>query len=298
MTLRFAPISPDARPEVQRVSLGSGLRNCNFTFANLYGWQLHYSTEFCIADDALVLRFLYDGCTAHMVCSRHCPSPALLRELAGADGRLCLLGPEDERATQIAALLPQGCCTIQPLRDNYDYLYLRSELALMQGKNLKNKRNHVNKFRAEHPGFEYLPLRPSLFAQCMELERLWRDEGGHSNPAIGDTLAAEQQAMQRVFAHWDDLGMTGGAVFAEGRMVAFTYGAPVTDDTFDVCVEKADRTVDGAFSIINQQFAAHLPERFTYLNREEDMGLEGLRKAKLSYHPVQLLTYNLLQIRF
>jgi hypothetical protein len=75
-------------------------------------------------------------------------------------------------------------------------------------------------------------------------------------------------------------------------MVAFTYGSAVTNDTFDVCVEKADRNVEGAFSVINQQFCAHLPEQFTYVNREEDMGLEGLRKAKLSYHPDILLTYN------
>ena len=79
-------------------------------------------------------------------------------------------------------------------------------------------------------------------------------------------------------------------------MVAFTYGAAVTHDTFDVCVEKADRTVDGAFNIINQQFAAHLPEQYVYVNREEDMGLEGLRKSKLSYHPHQLLSYNIVTI--
>lgn len=91
--------------------------------------------------------------------------------------------------------------------------------------------------------------------------------------------------------------MLGGSIWLDGRMVAFTYGAPVTDDTLDVCVEKADRNIDGLFSAINQQFAAHLPEQFVYLNREEDMGLEGLRKAKLSYHPEILLTYNVVHIK-
>ena len=79
-------------------------------------------------------------------------------------------------------------------------------------------------------------------------------------------------------------------------MVAFTYGAAVTEDTFDVLVEKADRSVEGAFSIINQQLCAHLPEQFTYVNREEDLGLPGLRKSKLSYHPEILLSYNVLHI--
>ena len=84
--------------------------------------------------------------------------------------------------------------------------------------------------------------------------------------------------------------------FTSGVMVAFTYGAAVTADTFDVCVEKADRHVEGAFAIINQQFAEHLPEQYIYLNREEDMGIPGLRQAKLSYHPEILLTYNAVHI--
>ena len=84
--------------------------------------------------------------------------------------------------------------------------------------------------------------------------------------------------------------------FTSGVMVAFTYGSAVTTDTFDVCVEKADRHVGGAFAIINQQFAEHLPEQYVYLNREEDMGIPGLRQAKLSYHPEILLTYNVVHI--
>ena len=75
-------------------------------------------------------------------------------------------------------------------------------------------------------------------------------------------------------------------------MVAFTFGRKVTDDTIDVCVEKADTSVDGAYSVINQQFAVHLPNSIIYINREEDMGLPGLRKSKLSYHPEILLTFN------
>ena len=98
--------------------------------------------------------------------------------------------------------------------------------------------------------------------------------------------------VETVFAHWNELGMMGGSIWLDGRMVAFTYGAAVTDDTIDVCVEKADRNIDGLFSVINQQFCAHLPEHFVFVNREEDMGLEGLRKAKLSYHPEILLSYN------
>ena len=102
--------------------------------------------------------------------------------------------------------------------------------------------------------------------------------------------------METIFSNWDALGMIGGSIFVDGRLVAFTYGSAVTTDTFDVCVEKADRRMEGAFAIINQQFAEHLPEQYIYLNREEDMGIPGLRQAKLSYHPEILLTYNVVHI--
>ena len=108
--------------------------------------------------------------------------------------------------------------------------------------------------------------------------------------------AIPEKGVQRNFSNWDALGMTGGSIFVDGRMVAFTYGSAVTIDTLDVCVEKADRHVEGAFAIINQQFAEHLPEQYIYLNREEDMGIPGLRQAKLSYHPEILLTYNVVHI--
>ena len=172
-----------------------------------------------------------------------------------------------------------------------------SNVAEMKGKSLKAKRNHVNKFLSEHADFRYCELEPRLFDECRSLAQQWRTEVDMGDHEYNITANAEQQAMETVFNHWDALGTRGGCIYVDGRMVAFTYGAAVTHDTFDVCVEKADRNVDGAFNIINQQFAAHLPEEFVYLNREEDMGLEGLRKSKLSYHPHILLSYNNVIIR-
>ncbi|MBP5583300.1 MAG: DUF2156 domain-containing protein [Bacteroidales bacterium] len=138
----------------------------------------------------------------------------------------------------------------EPCRNQYDYIYLRTNLATLRGKKLSAKRNHVNRFRAEHPDFEYRPLTPELFDECRRLTEIWQEEKEESV-----TIDAEHRVMETVFANWDELGMIGGSIFVDGRMVAFTYGAAVTDDTFDICVEKADRHIEGAFAIINQQFA-------------------------------------------
>lgn len=293
--LTFHPLTIADRERLQGVSLGTGRRGCNFTFANLIGWQFWFNTEICICQQSVAFRFNMEGRRAYMVCTAGAP-PAQLIEMLCADAatvgtHALFMAMEDDQAAAIAEMLP-GRVTVKPRRNQYDYIYLRQELAEMKGKSLKAKRNHVNKFLSEHGDFRYCELEPRLFDECRSLAQRWRTEVDTGDHEYNITANAEQKAMETVFGHWDALGTRGGCIYVDGRMVAFTYGAAVTHDTFDVCVEKADRNVDGAFNIINQQFAAHLPEEFVYLNREEDMGLEGLRKSKLSYHPHTLLSYN------
>ena len=290
--LTFHTLSVTDRAAVQAVSLKAGRRNCNYDFANLVGWQFWFQTEVCVLADAVVLRFTFDGQRAYMVCTAGNLQPELLSDLlADSGGCLMLLGLEDSQVQAVESQHSDLIIKAEAVRNQYDYIYRRSSLATLQGGAYQAKRNHANRFRAEHPDFEYRPLAPELFDECRRLTATWLEEKDANR-----TILAEQRVMETVFANWDALQMTGGSIFIDGQMVAFTYGAAVTTDTFDVCVEKADRRIEGAFAIINQQFAAHLPEQFTYLNREEDMGLPGLRKAKLSYHPEILLTYNTLRI--
>ena len=293
MTLSFHPLTLSDREAVQAVSLQAGRRNCNYTFANLVGWQFLFDTEVCVLDDAVVLRYMFKGEQVYTVC-RATKIPKELIELLLEDcqGELTIIGLEDSQAQELLELRSAFTIEIEPVRDQYNYIYHRESLASLHGRHLNGKRNHINRFRAEHPGFEYRPLTPELFDECRHLAELWREEKQPS-----ETITAERRVMETIFSHWEALGMMGGAVYVDQTMVAFTYGAAITTDTFDVCVEKADRRVEGAFAIINQQFAQHLPEQYIFLNREEDMGLPGLRKAKLSYHPEILLTYNAVHIR-
>ncbi len=286
--MEFHSLTLSDREAMQAVTLNSGRRNCNYTFANLIGWQFLYKTEVCVLKDAVVLRFSYEGERAYMVCT----SGNLTRELVSAllsdsGGKLTIYGLEDSQASALSAFKVQ----VEPLRDQYDYIYRRTDMVLLQGGHLQAKRNHVNRFRADNPGFEYRPLTPELFDECRRLTGIWQGEKEAS-----DTIDAERLVMETIFSNWDTLGMIGGSIFVNGRMVAFCYGAAVTHDTFDICVEKADRNIEGAFAIINQQFAAHLPEQYIYVNREEDMGIPGLRKAKLSYHPEIMLSFNVAHI--
>lgn len=292
MKLTFHPLTVSDREAVQAVTLHTGRRNCNYTFANLLGWQFWFHTEVCVLADAVVLRFNSGGERVYMVNTvgtlRNVLIEALLEDCGG---ELTIIGLEDSQAQGVE----NGEWRVERTarRNQYDYIYRRADLAALQGGLLKAKRNHVNRFWAEHSNFEYRLLTPEMFDECRRLTALWQEEKNDAS----ETVVAERRAMETIFAHWEALGMMGGSIFAEGRMVAFTYGAAVTTDTLDVCVEKADRRVEGAFAIINQQFAEHLPEQYIYLNREEDMGIPGLRKAKLSYHPAIQLTYNVVKVK-
>ena len=292
MPLSFHQLTLSDREAVQAVTLNSGRRNCNYTFANLVGWQFWYYTEVCVLNDAVVLRYTHEGERAYMVCTAKDISKELLDTLLDdSQGNLTIIGLEDSQATQLDTLNSKLSTIIEPVRNQYDYIYRRTDLANLHGSHLNAKRNHIHRFRAEHPNFEYRQLTPELFNECHRLTEVWQEEKDAS-----DTIDAEKQVMETIFTNWDALGMIGGSIFVDGQMIAFTYGAAVTTDTIDICVEKADRRIEGAFAIINQQFAEHLPEQFVYLNREEDMGIPGLRQAKLSYHPEILLTYNVVHI--
>ena len=310
--MTFHQLALSDREAMQAVSLPSGRRNCNYTFANLMGWKFLFGTEVCVLENAVVLRYTFDGQRAYMVCTSGALSLELIEALLDdGNGDLTLIELEDSQVEQLSILASPKMLTLdivqtslnsaltqshlsittEPVRDQYDYIYRRTDLATLHGRHLNAKRNHIHRFRAEHPDFEYRPLTPECFDECRRLTEIWQEEKGDS-----DIINTEKQVMETIFSNWDALGMIGGSIFVNGRMVAFTYGSAVTTDTFDVCVEKADRHVEGAFAIINQQFAEHLPEQYIYLNREEDMGIPGLRKAKLSYHPEILLTYNVVHI--
>ena len=294
----FHRLALSDRQVMQAVTLHSGRRNCNYTFANLVGWKFLFGTEVCVHENAVVLRYTFDGRQAYMVCTAEGLSQELVEDLLhDSNGDLTLIGLEDSQVAQLS--MPDTCFSIsaEPLRNQYDYIYRRTDLATLHGRHLDAKRNHINRFRAEHPDFQYRPLTPGLFDECRRLTEIWQEEKNQSgNGNKNETIDAEHRVMENIFSNWDVLGMTGGSIMVDGRMVAFTYGSAVTTDTFDVCVEKADRHINGSFAIINQQCAEHLPGQYVYINREEDMGILGLRKAKLSYHPEILLTYNVVHI--
>ena len=169
-------------------------------------------------------------------------------------------------------------------RDSADYVYESEKLATLSGKKLHSKRNHINKFKALYGGrWSYEAITAGNVEECFQMALKWRDQNGcEDDPEKRGEICVTMNAL-RLF---EELELKGGILKIDGEVVAFTIGEPVCSDTFVVHIEKAFADVEGAYPMINQQFVEHECRDYLYVNREEDTGAEGLRKAKLSYRPV------------
>lgn len=186
---------------------------------------------------------------------------------------------------RITDLCPD-CYNITPDRDNFEYVYLTQDLINLSGKKFRQKKNNLNHFRNQYMGYEYLPITEKLFDACLEAEKTWYDEHETSDD---NELDGERHAIQTVFDNWEMLQPTGGAIIVFNKVVAFSIGEMLNDDTAIIHFEKSDPSMRGLYQAINYEFVRHAWSHTTYINREEDMGLPGLRKSKESYNPVRYI---------
>ncbi len=188
-----------------------------------------------------------------------------------------------------AARLDPRDFSVKAARNSYDYVYEIERLCELRGKKLQSKRNHCNRFAAENPDCRIGPLTSEKIPLCREFTERWY----RSHEAVNDIdYAGEKRAIETVFSNFDALGMEGLMLYAAGELVAFCMGNRIREDMFDVNYEKALADIHGAYPTINRAFARYIHEKYPavrYINREDDMGIEGLRRAKESYHPDLLL---------
>ena len=287
--LSFKEFSLEDKDTIQSYILKSDRMNCDLSFANLYSWNFLYQTKYAIVDEILVLRFYVGEQLAYMmpVGSGDMKKviKLMMKDAENIGSNLIIAGLTDEDKNEIDRLFPNRF-EYAIDRDFSDYIYLRSDLASLSGKKYQPKRNHINKFKTLYPNYKYVDLTPELVPECIKLEEIWCRANNCEEQA---ELSAERTSMNFALNNMDKLGIKGGVLYVDEKIVAFTYGAIINNNTWDVCVEKADTTIPGAYPVINYEYANKLDEKFIYLNREEDLGLEGLRKAKLSYKPTILL---------
>jgi hypothetical protein len=170
---------------------------------------------------------------------------------------------------------------IEPDRANWDYVYSVSDLVELAGDKYHSKRNHLAQFESAHQ-YEYRPLTPDVVPGCEEVQDLWCDE---KHCDLSASLRAESRAVKEALRNLDRLSASGGCILIGGKVEAFTLGEPLNNDTVTIHLEKANAKYHGLYQAINQQFLAHRWRDFAFVNRQQDLGIEGLRQAKGSYHP-------------
>ena len=201
----------------------------------------------------------------------------------------CITGMTSADCQLLEQLYP-GRFRIYNDRDGYDYVYAIDDLADLKGRKFQRKRNHVNRFYQQHPNCRVEPLAADNLEAVQDMATAWYLRRQAQDPE-GD-YHLEQLALLRALSDPAKLEMDGLVLVEGQRILAFSMASRLSGDTMDIHFEKAREDVDGAYAAINQAFAKYLREKYPeirYLNREDDMGLEGLRKAKLSYYPAFLV---------
>ena len=291
--IKFKDITLEDKEAITSITMNSERKNCDLSFSNLCSWRFMYGTQFAIVDGFLVIKFHMNEKLAYMMPVGEGDLKKILKDLiedAQSEGMPFLMyGVCNNMKEKIENLMPERF-EFSSNRNYVDYVYLRTDLAELKGKKYQSKRNHVNKFYKTYSDYEYTPITADRISECLRLEEEWCKA---NNCGEQNDLSNERKSLTYALNHFDELGLTGGILYVNGKIAAFTFGMPINKETFGVHVEKANTQIDGAYNVINQEFARHIPEQFIYLNREEDLGLEGLRKAKLSYQPAILLEKNI-----
>ena len=288
--VQFHRVTIGDKPFVDRFVLAEDSRSADFNFGNIYLWDTAYRQFLTSVEGRLLTKLKYEDLPffAFPIGTGDVrPAVEAMEEYAARRGyRMRLRGVTDEHLELLEGAWP-GRFTFEEDRDCFDYIYLAEKLATFAGKKLHGKRNFCNRFEKEH-SWEFRRLTRELFPTCMEMLGFWQRE--FETPPDG--LEEEHGAIIRALMRWDTLGLEGGVLFADDMCVGFTVGEKISSDTFDVHFEKAYASIPGAYPMVCREFARQImsdhPE-IVYLNREDDMGHENLRSAKLEYHPEFLL---------
>lgn len=284
--LDFKPLRLEQKEEYDKI-LQLKPRGCAHSFVNLYLWGRQKAV---IHEGNVAVFSQFDGKSMYLFPAGSHIEPTLEALMADARERgipFRLTGMVAEDRALLESLYP-GQFRYHTDRDHFDYVYAVEDLAELKGRKYQRKRNHLNRFWQEHPDCKALPMTPDMLPQVTELVANWYENRLAADPTADFHM--EKAAIKRALEHFEELGMEGMVLAEDGKLLAMTMGSRIFPDTFDVNFEKA---IDpAAYPAINNSFAKFIMENrpeIRYLNREDDMGLEGLRKAKLSYCPDKLL---------
>lgn len=285
--ITFRTVTLRDKPWIDEIVLAEGSPSADYNFGNIYIWDERYRQLVARCGDRMLVKLRYAGVPAFVFPIGTGPlRPAVeaLREFAARKGyAFCLRGITAPHRALLETEYP-GSFVYAEDEDCADYLYEAEKLASYSGKALHGKRNHCNRFEAEHD-WRFLPLTREWIPRCLDMLDVWTEENADR---LDKSIAFEHRAIIRAFAAYEELGLEGGILLEGDEILGFTLGEPASRDTFDVHFEKARADINGAYPMVCREFCRMLREKhreLRYINREDDMGLASLRSSKRSYSP-------------
>lgn len=282
----FKAITKDKKEEFEQCLFDGNERGCEYSFANLYMWGRQRGE---IIDGYLVLFSQYNRRTVYpFPVGNGDIKPVLDTVIADSKERgiPCRFTGMTAREKAILEELYPDKFSYHCDRDFFDYVYDINDLAELKGRKYHSKKNHFNRFVTAYPDYRVEPISDKNIDEVREMVDKWYADRLAEAP--DSDFQMEQVAIEKAIKSYKELGMEGLALYIGDKMVAMTLASRMSYNTFDVHFEKAVRGIDGAYAVINCEFARYIRDKYPeieFLNREDDMGIEGLRKAKEGYRP-------------
>ncbi|MCH5296979.1 MAG: DUF2156 domain-containing protein [Ruminococcus sp.] len=260
---------------------------CDINLLNAYLWRNEFNIKFAVYDDTLIKAYFNNEKKVWGYCMPTGKNVKQALEQILIDAQQRGQKPQIVMMTnaQRAMLESTFPFKFEFVRspENQDYIYNTKDLVMLAGKKFHAKRNHISKFYKTYTNTRFETIDNSNEQDVLQVVKDWCSENGY-NPKGYEELAVIEEALEMR----EDFGMSGAVLYVEDKPVAMTLGSEISDKVYDINFEKALRQYDGVYAVINNEFAKMLTS-YEYINREEDMGIEGLRKSKLSYNPVMIL---------
>ena len=285
----FNPLDPEIKTQYDAILMKQN-RGCEYSFANLYLWGRQKAA---FLRGHLVFFSQFNRRSVYLFPVGEGDKKPVLDAIihdAAQRGIPCRLTGLLQEDCELVEQLYPGRFRIHHDRDSYDYVYAISDLAELKGKKYQKKRNHLNRFFAAHPNHRAEPITEENLPEVKNLVEQWYAQREQQTPLMDYHM--ERAAIFKALEKKDKLNMEGFLLWVDGQPAAMSMASPLTETVYDVHFEKALSGVESAYAAINYYFARYLREKYgavKWLNREDDMGLEGLRKAKLSYNPAYMV---------
>lgn len=286
--LELKPVNIEDKEWVTPFMRMSHFMGSEYTFANLFNWSTVHNLKIAKLDNWIIIKSgSNEGGTFAFPagCGDIKTAVEAMEEYYRANGQPLVIYSINETARNMLESAYPNRFSFTEVRDNFDYIYARENLATLAGGKYHGKRNHIARFKDNFPDWCYETITEQNLPEVIVMNNEWckANECNHDH-----SLKREYCAIRSAFDHYFRLDLKGGLIRAEGKVVAFTFGSEVTDNTFVIHAEKAFSNIQGAYPMINQQFVLNELSSYEFINREDDLGQEGLRRAKESYRPITM----------